>query len=87
MKLLSDPKVRVIVVELRDRLMRFGFEYVESCLAAQGRRVIVMEQSEMKDDLVQYMIEVLTSFCTRLYGCRSAKNKAQKAMEAMEHDN
>ncbi|TEB07380.1 hypothetical protein Psch_00931 [Pelotomaculum schinkii] len=86
MKLLSDPKVRVIVVEHRERLMRFGFEYVESCLSAQGRRVIVMDQSEMKDDLVQDMIEVLTSFCARLYGRRAAKNKAKKAMEAIEHD-
>ena len=27
MKLLADPKVKTIVVERRDRLMRFGFEY------------------------------------------------------------
>ncbi|OAT80796.1 IS607 family transposase [Desulfotomaculum copahuensis] len=86
MKLLADPKVRVIVVEHRDRLMRFGFEYVESSLAAQGRRVVVMDQTEMKDDLVQDMIEVLTSFCTRLYGRRSAKNKAKKALEAMARE-
>jgi len=86
MKLLADPKVRVIVVEHRDRLMRFGFEYVESSLAAQGRRVVVMDQTEKKDDLEQDMIEVLTSFCTRLYGRRSAKNKAKKAMEAMARE-
>lgn len=86
MKLLADPKVRVIVVEHRDRLMRFGFEYVESTLSAQGRRVVVMDQTEMKDDLVQDMIEVLTSFCARLYGRRSAKNKAKKALEAMARE-
>lgn len=40
----------------------------------------------MKDDLVQDMIEVLTSFCARLYGRRSAKNKAKRAMEAMERE-
>lgn len=51
MKLLADPKVRVIVVEHRDRLMRFGFEYVESSLSAQGRRIVVMGQTEMKDDV------------------------------------
>jgi len=69
MNLLADPKVRVILVEHRDRLMRFGFEYVESALAAQGRRVVVMDQTEMKDDLVQDMIEVLKSFCA---GCMAA---------------
>jgi predicted site-specific integrase-resolvase len=86
MKLLADRHVEVIVVEHRDRLMRFGIEYVESTLAAQGRRLIVMNQGEIKDDLVQDMIEVLTSFCARLYGRRSARQRAQKALRAAEHD-
>jgi predicted site-specific integrase-resolvase len=43
-----------------------------------------MEQAEMKDDLVQDMIEVLTSFCARLYGRRSAKNKAKKALGVIQ---
>ena len=72
-----------MAVEHRDRLMRFGAEYVESALAAQGRKLIVVDPSEVKDDLVQDMIEVLTSFCARLYGRRSAKNKAKKAIEAI----
>jgi predicted site-specific integrase-resolvase len=45
---------------------------------------MIMESSEVKDDLVQDMIEVLTSFCVRLYGRRSARNKAKKAVQAME---
>jgi predicted site-specific integrase-resolvase len=83
MKLLADSTVTVIVVEHRDRLMRFGSEYVESALAAHGRRIVVVDPAEGKDDLVQDMIEVLTSFCARLYGRRSARNKAQKALEVM----
>ena len=78
LKLLADPRVKTIVVEHRDRLMRFGFEYVEAALRAQGRRIAVVDSGEVKDDLVQDMIEVLTSFCARLYGRRSAKNKAKK---------
>jgi len=46
--------------------MRFGAEYVESALAAQGRKLMVMESWEVKDDLVQDRIEVQTSFCARL---------------------
>ena len=64
--------------------MRFGAEYVEAALAAQGRKLMVMESSEVKDDLVQDRMEVLTSFCTRLYGRRSARNQANKAVQAME---
>ena len=78
MKLLADPKVRTIVAEHRDRLMRFGCEYVESAMAAQGRRLVLLDPGEVKDDLVQDMIEVLTSFCARLYGGRSAKHKHQQ---------
>ena len=85
MKLLADQSIKIIIVEHRDRLMRFGSEYVESALQAQGRRLVIVDKSEMKDDLVQDMIEVLTSFCTRLYGRRSAATKAKKAIEAIEN--
>ena len=90
LKLLSDPTVQIIVIEHKDRLMRFGAEYVESVLAAQGKKLLVAERCEIKndkDDLVQDMIEVLTSFCVRLYGRRSAKNRAKKALEAIQHEN
>ena len=67
--------------------MRFGAEYVEAALAAQGRKLVVIDPAEVKDDLVQDMIEVLTSFCARLYGRRSARNKAKKALEEIENEN
>jgi putative resolvase len=87
MKLLADESVKIILVEHRDRLMRFGVEYVESSLVAQGRQLLVADPGELKDDLVQDMIEVLTSFCARLYGRRSAKNKAKKALETIQNEN
>jgi putative resolvase len=83
-KLLSNAEVKGILVEHRDRLMRYGCEYVESTLYSQGRRIIVANDTDVKDDLVQDMIEVLTSFCARLYGRRSAKSKAKKALAAIE---
>ena len=84
LKLLANPKIEAIVVEHRDRLMGFGAEYVEAALAAQGRKLMVMESSEVKDDLVQDVFKVLTSLCARLYGRRSARNQAKKAVQAME---
>ena len=83
MKLLADPEIAAVIVEHRDRMMRFGAEYVEAALAATGRKLIVVDPGGVKDDLVQDMIEVLTSFCARLYGRRSAKNKALKAIESI----
>lgn len=84
-KLLSNPSVKIIIAEHTDRLMRFGIEFLEAALLAQGRKLIVMEKEEIKDDLVQDMIEVLTSFCARLYGRRSAKNRAKKALESIQN--
>lgn len=84
LKLLSDTKIRTIIVEHRDRLMRFGCEYVEASLKANNRQLLIADDKELKDDLVQDMIEVLTSFCARLYGRRSAKNKAKKALEVIK---
>jgi putative resolvase len=87
MKLLAEKSIGIILVEHRDRLMRFGAEYVESALASEGRSLLVADQGELKDDLVQDMIEVLTSFCARLYGRRSAKNKAKKALDIIQNEN
>ena len=72
-----------IVVEHRDRLMRFGFEYVEAALAAQGRRLVVLDGAEITDDIVRDLHEVIVSMCARLYGKRAAKNRAKKAIEAI----
>lgn len=85
-RLLHNASAQTIVVEHRGRLMRFGFEYVEASLAAQGRRIIVIEPEEMTDDIVRDLHEVIVSMCTRLYGKRSAKNRAKKALEAMQTD-
>jgi predicted site-specific integrase-resolvase len=83
LRILNNPLVKVVVVEHRERLMRFGFEYVESALAAQGRKIIVIEPDEMTDDIVRDLHEVIVSMCARLYGKRSAKNRAQKALDAI----
>jgi len=43
------------VVEHRDRLARFGVEHRQAVLAATGRRIIVVNPDEVKDDLVRDM--------------------------------
>ncbi|MEV0157117.1 IS607 family transposase [Micromonospora sp. NPDC050686] len=84
--LLRDPAVTTIVVEHRDRFARFGAEYVEAALAAQGRRLLVVDPAEVDDDLVGDITEILTSLCARLYGRRAAANRARRAVEAATED-
>ena len=81
-RLLADPQATTIAVERRDRLARFGVEYLAAALAAQGRRIVVVEEGETTDDLVRDMVEALTSFCARLYGRRGARNRAMRAVTA-----
>jgi putative resolvase len=85
-RLLADPRVTAVVVEHRDRLGRMNTELVESALAAHGRRLVVLDDGEVDDDLVRDMVELLTSFCARLYGRRSARNRALKAVGCAKRD-
>ncbi|MFD4563069.1 IS607 family transposase [Streptomyces sp. NPDC058467] len=84
-RLLADPDVTTVVVEHKDRLGRMNVELVEAALSATGRRLLVLDEGEVEDDLVQDIMDVLTSFCARLYGRKSAKNRARKALEAAEN--
>lgn len=82
--LLRDPDVGTIIVEHRDRLARFGVEYIEASLSAQGRTLLVMNEDEQKLDIVQDFIDVVTSMCARIYGRRAAGNRAKAALAAAE---
>lgn len=86
LRLLGDVTAQTILVEHRDRLVRFGFEYIEGSLAAQGRRIVVIETDEVTDDIVRDLHEVIVSMCARLYGKRSAQHRAKKALAVIHHE-
>ena len=85
-RLLADPKVGYILVERRDRLARFGAGMVQAMLEARSGGLLVIEDNiednEVDDDLVRDMTELLTRFCARLYGRRSAAHRARQAISA-----
>lgn len=80
--LLRDPTVTTIVVEHRGRFARFGAEYVEAVLTAQGRQLLVVDPDQVDDDLVRDVTEILTSLCARLHGRRAAADRARRAVKA-----
>jgi putative resolvase len=85
-KLLEEPDVKIILVEHKDRLARFGVEFIEATLRSSGRRLIVVEETEGTADLWQDFTDVVTSMCARIYGKRGSKNRAKKAMEALNEN-
>lgn len=82
--ILSNPRYSPIIVEHFDRLARMNGQLIVDALEAQSRKVIVIDDSEMEDDLVSDVISVMTSFCARLYGRRSARHRAEAALRAAE---
>ena len=72
--LTNSPKR--IVVEHKDRLTRFGFNYFDKLLSLLGYELIVINRdSEDEKDLVKDLISVITYFCCKLYGLQKGKDK------------
>ena len=73
-----NRQVDVVVVTYRDRLTRFGFDYLDYFFKQYGVRVEVVFGEEPKDahrELVEDLIEIVTSFAGKLYGMRSHKKR------------
>lgn len=75
-----DSKPTKIVVENKDRLTRFGFEFIARLVP--NCEVVIMNDSETdEEDLIKDLTSVIYSFCARMYGMRRAKNKAEQCKE------
>lgn len=87
LRILNDKSVGFIIVEHKDRLTRFGFNYIKALLNNRGGDIIVVNAVDNdKEDLLQDFISVITSFCARIYGQRRSKRKTEKLLEGLEID-
>jgi putative resolvase len=84
-KVLTNPRVGVIVVEHRDRLTRFGYGSIASLLAHHGRRVEALYPSDAGDGLVDDFVAVITSMAAHIYGRRTSKRRAERLRACVEH--
>jgi putative resolvase len=82
---LLESKPTHIIVEHKDRLTRFGFNYIELLSKQQGCEILVLNRdTEDETDLVKDLISIVTSFCCRLYGMRRGQNKAKQIKQELE---
>jgi putative resolvase len=82
--LLADPTITVIVVEHKDRLTRFGFRYIETLLAVQGRSLEVVNVTENPiEDIISDLTSIIYSICAKLYGQRRAKRRTEKLVQEL----
>jgi len=73
-----NRQVDAVIVTYRDRLTRFGFEYLEYFFRQYGVRIEVVYGEEPRDayqELVEDLMAIITSFAGKLYGMRSHKKK------------
>jgi len=87
LSLLQDLDIQVIVVEHRDRATRFGFNYIMTMLELLNRRIEVINEAENdKDELMQDLIAIVTSFVARFYGQRRAGRKTEKIIKELSQN-
>jgi len=90
LELAKRRQIDAIVVAYKDRLTRFGFEYLVELFKAYGVNVIIAFQEEPKDymqELAEDFVEIVRSLASRIYGHRSHKyEKVVKCIEDAEKD-
>ena len=68
----------LIIVENKDRLTRFGFNYIKLLLNKQNKDILVINQQESeKHEILTDLISIIYSFSARIYGLRKKKNREQ----------
>jgi len=80
-----NGKVDVVVISYKDRLTRFGFRYLEAFFNSHEVRIEVVfgeEPKDLRQELIEDLIAIVTSFAGRLYGMRSHKKK--KVVESVK---
>lgn len=87
-KLLCDNNIDIIVVQHKDRLARFGINYIQKLLKLNNREIEIVNNIETeKEDLIQDFVSVITSFCARIYGQRRTKRKTEKLIKELINNN
>lgn len=82
--ILADPTGTVVVVEHKDRLTRFGFTYIETLMAVQGRSLEVVNTNEhVIEGLMADLISIMYSCAARLSGQRRAKRKTENIVQEL----
>ena len=89
LSLIGAQAADVVLVEYPDRLVRFGFSYLEQAFGWMGVRLEVLDplkQLEPSEELVQDLLTIVTVFAGRLYGHRAKgiRKRVQTALQECE---
>jgi putative resolvase len=83
--LLSDQRVRTIVIEHQDRATRFGFRYLETLLHGQGWAIEVVNLAENNcEELLADLVSMVYSFAAGRLAQRRAKHKTEAIVKQLQ---
>ena len=83
-QILDLKNIRLVIL-YKDRLTRFGFNYLEKLIKSNGGKLVVINRDAIdENDLMKDFIAIVTSFCCRLYGARRGQSKALKLKEEIK---
>jgi len=91
LRLVIEHQVDIVLIEFKDRLARFGYNYLVKLIESHGAQVEVVTQEEAPKDATQELIEdmlaIVTCFSAKLYGQRSQqfKKKIVQAIKEVEN--
>jgi len=86
-QLFSDNNYTILIVEHKDRLTRFGFNYIDILMQQLNKKIEVINEAENgKEDIVQDFVSIITSFCAKIYGNRRCKRKTEKIIEELNNN-
>ncbi len=84
-KLLLDKNVTRVVISEKDRLTRFGFNYIRKIFELNNCEIIIINQSKTDhDDLISDFVSVITSMAARVYGLRRHKSHIKEILNEIE---
>jgi len=87
LKILNDIDVTHIVIEHKDRIARFGFNFLQAWMASRQCEIIIINNVETdKEDLMQDFVSLVTSMVARLYGLRRSKRKTEQLIKKLQND-
>lgn len=78
--LVIEKKVCKIIIEHKDRLTRFQYNFIEKMFKSYSVEIIHIENNDVgeQEDLVTDIISLMASFSGKVYGKRSAERRRKK---------
>ncbi|MCA9496683.1 MAG: IS607 family transposase [Nanoarchaeota archaeon] len=76
-----------IIVEHKDRLARFGINYIQILLKKLNKEIeIINDIDNDKEDILQDLVSIITSFTARIYGLRRSKRKTEIIIKTLKNE-